>query len=132
MSKKLAAELDTSWMDNPEVKQAIATAKAKIDKIRFEKLNTEGAVENYLKNEVEKAGGWAVKFNPTGHTGLPDRIIFYKGLTWLVEAKSPRGHTREHQKAKHAEFAKYGFRVRIVKNKTQVDEFINDMLIGLL
>ena len=92
------------------------------------KIKTESHLEEFFTREVKKAGGWAVKFNPLGTRGLPDRIVFYHSFTWLVELKTEKGVVQPVQKNVHELFATHGFKVRIVRNKKQVADFIQDML----
>lgn len=92
------------------------------------KVKTEAHLENIFCRKVEESGGWALKFTPAGVTGLPDRVVFYRGFTWLVELKTERGVVQPRQKVCHARFAKLGFKVRIVRNQQDVDTFIEDML----
>jgi hypothetical protein len=85
-------------------------------------------LETFLTRKVKENGGWAIKFNSVGTNGLPDRIIFYSGFVWLVEVKWKKGAVRPLQIATHKQFQKNGFRVRIVRTKEDVNEFIQDML----
>lgn len=88
----------------------------------------ESHLEDFFCRKVKEAGGWAVKFNPVAVSGLPDQLVFFKGFTWLIELKTLRGVVSERQKVIHKRFAGYGFRVRVVRTKEQVAEFIEDML----
>lgn len=88
---------------------------------------SEAQLENYFARKVEEAGGWAVKFNSVGTNGLPDRIVFFSGFTWLVELKWKRGVVQPHQVICHKRFKKYGFKVRIVRTKEEVRQFVDDM-----
>ena len=48
------------------------------------------SIERKLREEINKIGGLCFKFN-SGVTGVPDRIIIYKGKTIFVETKKPKG-----------------------------------------
>lgn len=93
-----------------------------------QEFKLESQLEECFRTEVKKAGGWAIKFNSVGTNGLPDRIVFYKGFTWLVELKTSRGAVQPNQKAIHKRFAAYGFKVRIVRDREAILNFIQDML----
>jgi SNF2 family DNA or RNA helicase len=96
-----------------------STAK-KVAAFKLDQFRSEAALENCLCREVKKHGGWPVKFNSMGTNGLPDQIIFYKGLTWLVELKTPKGTIQPIQKVIHKKFNGHGFTVRIIRTKEQM------------
>lgn len=91
-------------------------------------FRSESQLEEYFVEQVRKVGGLAIKFNSSGANGLPDRIIFYNGAAWLVELKTPKGTTQPNQKVMHTKLLRYGFEVRIVRDKSQVHNFIEDMI----
>ena len=48
----------------------------------------EKSVEKYLRQQVKKAGGLALKFVSPGFTGVPDRIILMPGArVYFAETK---------------------------------------------
>ncbi len=50
----------------------------------------ESRIENYLKRQVDKIGGRAYKWNPTGVIGLPDRMVLLPGgKVIFVELNAP-------------------------------------------
>lgn len=107
-----------NWIDT--VQKAIKENSQKIKELGL----SEKALENYFIRQVEKVGGWAVKFNPSGNSGLPDRIIFYKGKTWLVELKKFNGKLSPGQIAVHKKFLKFGYTVLIIRSKKDIEIFI--------
>ena len=50
----------------------------------------EAAIEKRLREDVRRAGGWAVKFLPNHMKGMPDRLVILPGgrCAW-VELKAP-------------------------------------------
>lgn len=87
----------------------------------------ESHLEDIFCRKVKEAGGWSIKFNSIGTNGLPDQIIFYKGITWLVELKRPQGVVAPIQLVCHKRFATHGFPVRIIRTKEEIEKFIQDM-----
>lgn len=92
------------------------------------RIKTEAHLEEVFSREVKKAGGWSIKFNSIGTNGLPDRIVFYKCFTWLVELKTPKGTIQPIQKNIHKKFSDHGFKVRIVRSREDILAFVEDML----
>ena len=45
---------------------------------------TESNVELYLVNKINSIGGLAMKFTSPGLSGVPDRLILYRGLAFFV------------------------------------------------
>lgn len=101
--------------------------RKRISEQRDRVFMSEAHLEEHFTRKVKEAGGLALKFTSLSRTGLPDRIVFYKGLTWLVELKTPKGTVQSNQKVCHNLFKVYGFDVRIVRNKQQVAAFIEQM-----
>jgi hypothetical protein len=91
-------------------------------------IKYESQLERYFARKVEEAGGWSVKFNSIGTNGLPDRIVFYMGMVWLVELKTPKGRLSPIQEVIHKKFKRHRFNVRVVRDKEQVTAFINEMI----
>lgn len=86
----------------------------------------EAVIENYLKNQVKKAGGLCLKFISPGYSGVPDRIIIIPGgQVVFVEVKSATGKLTELQKAfgRRLEFFKAEY--ALVNSKESVNEFID-------
>jgi len=50
-----------------------------------------GGIEDYLRKEVIKRGGFCIKQNPNWHTGIYDRLVGLPGFLCLVETKRPVG-----------------------------------------
>lgn len=92
-------------------------------------MKIEKDIERYLTKKVEKLGGQSLKWVCPGNSGVPDRIIILPGgLLYFVELKRPKGGTVEKlQKLWGQHLAHKGQIVFIIKNKAEVDAFI-DML----
>jgi hypothetical protein len=51
-------------------------------------IESEKDIEKKLGVGVKKLGGWTLKLLPTFVSGLPDRLVLYKGRAIFVELKS--------------------------------------------
>lgn len=55
-------------------------------------MASEASIENFLRTEVDTAGGVCVKLNPLAYGGIPDRLVILPGPRIIfVELKRPRG-----------------------------------------
>lgn len=81
-------------------------------------------IEKYLVKRVKEMGGKAYKWVSPGNDGVPDRIVFFSGMTVLVELKAPGKKPTPLQIARHKELAKLGQKVLVLDSKESVDEFI--------
>ena len=85
-------------------------------------------VEKYLKTEVEKIGGLCLKWISPGNSGVPDRIVIYRGMVRLVEMKRPGGKLRMQQIITHKKLRKAGVIVDVLYSIDDVDRFIFDLV----
>ena len=54
------------------------------------KMVSEKSIEQKLRMETKKMGGWAVKFSSPGLDGMPDRLVLFPGgKLGFVELKAP-------------------------------------------
>ena len=51
----------------------------------------EVSIENFLRDEVARCGGFCVKLNPLWNIGIPDRLVVLPGCVAFVELKRPKG-----------------------------------------
>jgi hypothetical protein len=87
----------------------------------------ESRIEKRLKKEIEKIGGKALKFVSPGMSGVPDRIVLYKGLAIFVELKAPGKDLRRIQEFRAKELRTLGFRVEMIDTIEKVDRFVLDL-----
>lgn len=92
----------------------------------------ENRVETKLRQEVERIGGKAYKFESPGNMGVPDRIICIPpGRVVFVETKRPKGgRLSKIQKYRIAELTEMGITVRVIFTLEQVKEFIEEVTNG--
>lgn len=82
-------------------------------------------MENYLKNEVAKLGGVALKFHSPYSAGYPDRIcLLPRGVSFWVELKSPTGKATRLQLERIRELATMGHPAFICHTREEIDEII--------
>lgn len=88
----------------------------------------ESRIENYLKKQVEKMGGKAYKWNPTGVIGVPDRMVLLPGgKVIFVELKAPGKKLRKIQEHRAKELRELGFQVECLDDFRKVDLFIKEL-----
>ena len=84
----------------------------------------ERAVEKHLRTQVERRGGWALKFYPL-RAGNPDRIVILPGHPiYLVETKAPGGHVRPIQQVWHDRARARGHEVYVLWDRASVDRWL--------
>ena len=89
----------------------------------------EKEVENYLKNEVKKAGGMAMKFVSPGLRGVPDRIVIFPGGKIIfVELKAPGEKPRKQQAHRITQMVCLGATVKIIDSKEGVNELMEEVV----
>jgi len=87
----------------------------------------EAPVEDYLRREVKRQlRGIAVKLNPFGVVGIPDRLVLGPGrLFTFVELKRPRGGVVSGKQERwHTRLRDWGFEVEVLSSKEAVDDWI--------
>lgn len=85
----------------------------------------EKSVEKYLRQQVKKAGGVALKFVSPGFTGVPDRIILMPGArVYFAETKDLGKTPKPRQKRVHKFLRDLGFLVFVPDSYTAVDDMM--------
>lgn len=85
----------------------------------------ESTLENFLKSEVKKRKGLAIKINSVGMAGLPDRMVLLpKGIMFFAELKRTGGKPRPLQTATHRILRNLGFKVYVIDTKEQAREVL--------
>lgn len=88
-------------------------------------------IENYLRDQVKKAGGKAYKFESPGNDGVPDRlVIFPNNKIYFVELKAPGKKPRPLQIKQMRDLSSFGCDVSVIDNKEMVDEFVKRVVDG--
>ena len=87
-------------------------------------MELESDVEKRLKERVKSIGGLCLKFTSPSHTGVPDRIVIYKGLVCFVEVKKPGEVLRPKQKWWQGKLEFHGVLARDVSTKQEVETLV--------
>ena len=87
----------------------------------------ERKVEDYLRQQVMRAGGLCEKHVSPGTWGVPDRLVTYQGKMFLVELKSPTGTLTNHQRRDHQMRLLRGVTVYVLNSKEAVDAWISKL-----
>lgn len=86
---------------------------------------SEKQIETYLRDQLKKIGGIAMKFVSPGHAGVPDRIVIFNSQVIFVELKAPGKEPSPLQKATHTMLRSKGVRVEIIDSKEQVASLLD-------
>ena len=88
---------------------------------------TEKQIEQKLVKRVKGLGGIALKQNPIGMDGIPDRLILLpKGIAFFVETKAPGKKPRALQINRMKQLERLGFRCYVLDDDKQIDEVIEN------
>lgn len=90
-------------------------------------------IETYLRDQVRKAGGAAMKWISPGNNGVPDRIVFLPGgRVVFVELKAPGRKPTQLQKVQHERLRALGQLVAVIDSREKVDSLLEYHEEGLL
>lgn len=88
----------------------------------------ESKIENKLKREVKRIGGWPLKFTSPGTNGVPDRILLMPGgKAIFVECKAPGEKPRKLQQERIKKLRSLGFKVEIVDSYKAIRKLIQEI-----
>lgn len=89
------------------------------------KSQSEKTIEETLKDEAKRRGGWSVKWFPVVY-GLPDRIVFAgKGRIFFAELKSAKKKPSKSQLNIHSKIKALGFNVYTIDSLEYLEEVLN-------
>jgi len=83
----------------------------------------EAAIEKYLDIRIRELGGFTRKYTSPGRRGVPDRIVFCRGV-YFVELKTPEGRLSLGQIAEQDRMQKQYAKVYTLASIGDVDNFI--------
>lgn len=98
-------------------------------------METEKDIENYLTQQVRKAGGICWKFTSPGTRGVPDRYCAFMGKSFFAELKRPNHRRRADealQKERHKALARQGVKVYVLETKQDIDLLFRYLEQGIL
>ena len=89
----------------------------------------ERAVESRVVTRADKAGGIAIKLDPSVYAGIPDRLVILPGgIVKFVETKAPNGRPSKLQKHWHMLLHLIGFTVAVPASVEAVDALFEELL----
>jgi hypothetical protein len=90
----------------------------------------ESTIEDYFVEQVEAAGGMALKLKDVARKGFPDRTAIWPAYGWarihFIELKTIGGALESWQKRYHADLRKKGALVLTLWTKKQVDDYVRE------
>lgn len=86
-------------------------------------MRNERKIESRLVKKIEAKGGLCWKWISPSMTGVPDRIVMYKGIH-LVELKDPEGGLAPKQQSVINMLEKRSIKVHVLDSIEAVDEFV--------
>lgn len=87
---------------------------------------SEKVIETYLREQIKKLGGVALKFVSPAFTGVPDRIVLLPGgVLYFVETKAPGKDLRPRQRVVKDLIEKLGFTYYKIDSKEQIANLCN-------
>ena len=87
----------------------------------------EKQVEEYLRREVKKVGGIALKFVSPSFAGMPDRLVLLPGgRAFFAEVKRPGEKPRPLQEARMGMLRGLGFEAWVVDSKEKAEEVVRN------
>ena len=83
----------------------------------------EKSIESYFTDRIKSIG--AISYN----SGVPDRVVLYKGCVAFIELKRPGAKPRKLQRLVMQDIIDQGVPAFAINSKEQVDNFIARLLI---
>jgi len=87
-------------------------------------LQNEKKIEQRLVKKVKEKGGLCLKWVSPSMTGVPDRLVFYKGKIIPVELKDPKGELSARQEFMFLTLLNQGVVTHVLMSEQEVDEFV--------
>jgi hypothetical protein len=89
---------------------------------------SENSIEKYFLRKCKEAGMRPMKMLPTFESGVPDRIVLFRGCSGFAELKRPGKEPRHLQISFLKELGKAGSFVGVVDSKESALAWISDFL----
>ena len=88
----------------------------------------EKQIESYLREQIKKKGGLALKLVSPNFTGIMDRMLLIQGgLVVFVETKANGKPLKPRQAYVKKQFEALGFRCEKIDSKEQVNNLIKEI-----
>ena len=90
-------------------------------------MQNEKKIEQRLVKKVKEMGGLCLKWVSPSMTGVPDRLVFYKGKVIPVELKDPKGKLSARQEFMFLTLLNQGVVTHVLASEQEVDEFVDQL-----
>jgi len=90
-------------------------------------LQNEKKIEQRLVKKIKEKGGLCLKWVSPSTTGVPDRLVFYKGKVIPVELKDPKGKLSARQEFMFLTLLNQGVVTHVLASEQEVDEFVDQL-----
>ena len=85
------------------------------------------SVEDHLREQVQRAGGFCIKLPANLAKGIPDRLVILPNYVLFIELKRPfGGRVSEAQKWWRDRLREMGHHSHVIRTKAEVDELMRD------
>lgn len=102
-----------------------AKLSALAKKRNAERHTKEISVEEHLREQVQRAGGFCIKLPANLAVGVPDRLVILQNYVLFIELKRPfGGRASATQKWWHDRLRDMGHYSAIIRTKAEVDELM--------
>jgi hypothetical protein len=88
----------------------------------------ESKIEAYLRRRVKEVGGLCYKWVCPGESGVPDRIVMYRGKVWVVETKTHNGKLSDLQAYQAKKILQQGVNYMVVDSVEKVNTLVRLLL----
>ena len=90
-----------------------------------ERHTKEISVEEHLREQVQRAGGFCIKLPANQAVGIPDRLVILQNYVLFIELKRPfGGRVSETQKWWRNRLRDMGHHSHVIRTKAEVDELM--------
>ena len=90
-------------------------------------MQNEKKIEQRLVKKVKEMGGLCLKWVSPSTTGVPDRLVIYKGQIIPVELKDPKGELSARQEFMHKMLLSQGVFTHVLMSEQEVDQFVEQL-----
>lgn len=87
-------------------------------------MQNEKKIEQRLVKKIKEKGGLCLKWVSPSMTGVPDRLVIYKGKITPVELKDPKGKLSARQEFMISVLLNQGVLTHVLMSEEDVDHFV--------
>lgn len=87
----------------------------------------ESSIEDYLRDRVQRAGGYCIKLPAELYVGIPDRLVILPNYVIFVELKRPEGgRVAKTQSWWRDTLRNMGHYAEVLRSKEEIDQLLRD------